>query len=53
MDETVVGVAIGFSALMIAALFVVGHYRREHLRRRMISSMHGQRLYDFTRPRRH
>lgn len=51
MDETMVGVAIGFSALMIAALFVVGHYRREHLRRRMISGMHGHRLYDFTRPR--
>jgi hypothetical protein len=51
MDETMVGVAIGFSAMMIAALFVVGHYRREHLRRRLISHMHGHRLYDFTRPR--
>jgi hypothetical protein len=51
MDETMVGVAIGFSALLIASLFVVGHYRREHLRRRLIRSMHGQRLYDFTRPK--
>jgi hypothetical protein len=51
MDETMVGIAIGFSALFFAALFVAGHYRREHLRRRMISSMHGHRLYDFTRPR--
>lgn len=51
MDETIVGVTIGFSVLMFATLFVVGHYRREHLRRRMISHMHGHRLYDFTRPR--
>jgi hypothetical protein len=51
MDETVVGVAMGFSVLLIAALLVIGHYRREHLRRRLIRGMHGQRLYDFTRPR--
>ncbi|WP_181969807.1 hypothetical protein [Paraburkholderia sp. DHOC27] len=51
MDETMVGVAIGFSVMMFATLFVVGHYRRENLRRRMIDHMHGHRLYDFTRHR--
>lgn len=52
MDETIVGVAMGFSVLLIATLLVVGHYRREHLRQRMIRAMHGHRLYDFTRPKR-
>jgi hypothetical protein len=52
MDETMVGVALGSSVLLIAALFVIGHYRREHLRRRLIRSMHGHRLHDFTRGRR-
>jgi len=49
MDETMVGVAIGFSALLIATLFVAGHYRRERLRQRLIRGMHGHRLHDFTR----
>jgi hypothetical protein len=52
MDETVVGVAIGLAVLVIAALFVAGHYRQEHLRKRLIRGMHGHRLYDFTRPKR-
>jgi uncharacterized membrane protein len=52
MDETMVGVAMGLSVLLIATLLVVGHYRREHLRQRMIRAMHGHRLYDFTRRRR-
>ncbi|MGA3249522.1 MAG: hypothetical protein ABSD12_15390 [Paraburkholderia sp.] len=52
MDETLVGVAMGFSVLVIATLLVAGHYRREHLRQRMIRAMHGHHLRDFTRPRR-
>jgi hypothetical protein len=52
MDETMVGVAMGFSVLLIATLLVAGHYRRERLRQRMIRAMHGHRLYDFTRPKR-
>ncbi|MGF6533432.1 MULTISPECIES: hypothetical protein [Paraburkholderia] len=51
MDETMMGVALGFSVLLIASLFVVAHYRREHLRQRLIRSMHGHRLHDFTRSR--
>jgi len=51
MDETMMGVAMGFSVLLIATLLVVGHYRREHLRQRMIRAMHGRRLHDFIRPR--
>jgi hypothetical protein len=39
MDETMVGVAMGLSVLLIATLLVVGHYRREHLRQRMIRAM--------------
>lgn len=52
MDETLVGVAMGLAALILAFIFVVGHYRRERLRNRMIGKMHGHRLYDFTRSRR-
>lgn len=51
MDVTWVGGAIGVSSLLIATLFVASHYRRERLRQRMIRSMHGHRLYDFTRPK--
>ena len=47
MDETVVGIVIGLSALIFALFFAIGHYRRERLRSRMLSKMHGQhRLYD-------
>ena len=51
MNETMMGVVLGFSVLSIATLFVVAHYRREHLRQRLIRSMHGHRLHDFTRSR--
>lgn len=51
MNETMMGVALGFSVLLIATFFVFAHYRREHLRQRLVRSMHGQRLYSFTRSR--
>jgi len=51
MNETMMGVVLGFSVLSIATLFVVAHYRREHLRQRLIRSMHGQLLHEFTRSR--
>ena len=36
MDETVVGIVIGLSALIFALVFAIGHYRRERLRSRML-----------------
>lgn len=36
MTETLMGLIIGSSALGIAAIMVIDHYRRERLRRRML-----------------
>ncbi|WP_169708747.1 hypothetical protein [Trinickia terrae] len=52
MDETLVGMAIGISVLVFASILIAGHYRRERLRSRIVNSLHGHRLYDFTRPKR-
>ncbi|WP_206999854.1 hypothetical protein [Trinickia mobilis] len=52
MDETLVGMAIGISVLVLASIFIAGHYRRERLRSRIVDSLHGHRLYDFTRSKR-
>jgi hypothetical protein len=49
MDETLIGVVMGVAVLSIASLLVAVHYRREHLRRRMLYTMHGRRLHEFTR----
>jgi len=51
MDATAVGTALGFSVLVIAALFAVGHYRREHLRKRMLGEMQRRRFHDLSGPR--
>ncbi|MFM0210738.1 hypothetical protein PQQ96_25375 [Paraburkholderia sediminicola] len=39
MIESWTGVIIGLFALVIAATLVVGHYRREHLRERLLRPM--------------
>ncbi|MGF6970692.1 hypothetical protein OKW43_007787 [Paraburkholderia sp. WC7.3g] len=36
MDEGWVGMVMGSAALVIAAIFVVGHYRREHRRAQLL-----------------
>ncbi|HEV3424223.1 MAG TPA: hypothetical protein VG105_10675 [Paraburkholderia sp.] len=51
MDATVLGTALGFSVLVIAAVFAVGHYRREHLRKRVIGEMQRRRCYDLSGPK--
>ncbi|MEW6341610.1 MAG: hypothetical protein RXR20_25725 [Paraburkholderia sp.] len=51
MDETVLATAIGFSVLLFALIFAVGHYRREMMRKRVICEMQRRRQYDLSRPR--
>jgi hypothetical protein len=51
MDATVLSTAFGFSVLVIAAVFAVGHYRRERLRKRAIGAMQQRRFYDLSGPR--
>ncbi|WP_167334021.1 hypothetical protein [Paraburkholderia dilworthii] len=36
MDEVRVGMVMGSAVLVIAAIFVVGHYRREHRRAQLL-----------------
>jgi hypothetical protein len=52
MDVTDLATAIGFSVLLIAVVFAVGHYRRERVRKRLIGEMQQRRrLYEFSRPK--
>ncbi|MFM0211353.1 hypothetical protein PQQ96_28555 [Paraburkholderia sediminicola] len=39
MSETWMGLIIGGSAISIAMLMVIGHYRRERMRARMLRHM--------------
>ena len=51
MDATVLATVVGFSVLLIAVIFAVGHYRRESARKRVIGEMQRRRIYEFSRPR--
>lgn len=51
MDATVLATAVGFSVLLIAVIFAVGHYRRESVRKRVIGEMQRRRVYEFSRPK--
>jgi hypothetical protein len=52
MDATVLATAVGFSVLLFAVIFAVGHYRRESARKRVIGEMQRRRVYEFSRPKR-
>lgn len=39
MTGSWVGVVVGACVLVIAAVLVIGHYRREHLRERLLRQM--------------
>jgi hypothetical protein len=52
MDATVLTTAVGFSVLLFAVIFAVGHYRREFARKRLIGEMQRRRVYEFSHPRR-
>jgi hypothetical protein len=52
MIESWIGVIIGAFVLAIAATLVVGHYRREHLRERLLRRMDHRHWWDVMRRRR-
>lgn len=49
MIESWVGVIVGLFALVIAATLVLGHYRREHLRERLLRRMDHRHWWHVTR----
>ncbi|WP_181448364.1 hypothetical protein [Paraburkholderia phytofirmans] len=51
MSETWMGLIIGGSALSIAMLMVIGHYRRERTRARMLQNLNHHERWHQTRRR--
>jgi len=51
MIESWIAEIIGLFALVMAAMLVVGHYRREHLRERLLRRMDHRHWWDVTRRR--
>jgi hypothetical protein len=45
------GTAFGLTVLVIAAVFAIGHYRRERLRNRVIGDMQQRRFCDLNGPK--
>ncbi|SOE74589.1 hypothetical protein SAMN05446635_5364 [Burkholderia sp. OK233] len=52
MIESWMGVVVGSFALAIAAMLVMDHYRREHLRERLLRRMDHRHCWDVMRRRR-
>ncbi|WP_168787784.1 hypothetical protein [Paraburkholderia aromaticivorans] len=46
MIESWMGVVVGAFVLAIATTLVIGHYRREHLRERLLRRMDHRRCWD-------
>jgi hypothetical protein len=51
MAESMVSIVVGLTALIIAAMLVTSHYRREHHRERLLGRMDGHRLWERMRHR--
>lgn len=51
MIESWVGVVVGVFVLAIAATLIIGHYRREHLRARLLKRMDAHHCWDVMRRR--
>lgn len=52
MIESWMSVVVGVFILAIAAMLVIGHYRREHLRERLLRRMDHRHCWDVMRGRR-
>ncbi|MFM0268338.1 hypothetical protein [Paraburkholderia sediminicola] len=52
MIESWMGLVVGLFVLAIAATLVIGHYRREHLRKRLLSRMDHRHCWEVMRRRR-
>jgi hypothetical protein len=46
------GIVVGSFGLVVAALLVIGHYRREWMRRRLLGRMDYRHCWDVMRDRR-
>lgn len=40
MNEELISIVMGVTVLVIAVVFTVGHYRREHRRSKLLSELH-------------
>ncbi|WP_181448362.1 hypothetical protein [Paraburkholderia phytofirmans] len=52
MTDSWTGIVVGSFALAIAALMVIGHYRREWTRRRLLRRMDHHHCWEVMRQRR-
>lgn len=52
LNETLIGVAVGAFALLVAAFAVVQHYRREHLRAELLKNLDHHSWCRWSRSRR-
>jgi hypothetical protein len=51
MTESWMGMVVGLVVLAIAALLIIGHYRREHRRERLLRRMDHRHCWDLMRRR--
>lgn len=51
MGESLVGIVVGTFVLVIAAIAVVGHYRREHRRAELLRNLDHHDWWRWTRSR--
>jgi hypothetical protein len=51
MTESWMGMVVGSVALAIAALLIIGHYRREYQRERLLRRMDHRHCWDVMRRR--
>lgn len=49
VEKLMIDAAVGLFVLAAGVDFVVAYVRRERLRERLVSTMHGHRLHEFTR----
>lgn len=49
MSDSWVGIVMGSSVLVIASMFVAGHYRREHRWRQLLRNLDHHDWWDRTR----
>jgi len=51
MTNSLAGILVGSFALALAALMVIGHYRRESMRQRLLRQMDHRHCWDVMRQR--
>jgi hypothetical protein len=51
MSDTWVGMVMGSCVLVLASIFVAGHYRREHRRQQLLRNLNHHDWWDWSRHR--